>query len=669
VKGYPFQPGYSAAGVVLSNPSNRFGVEPGDLVAVGNVGHMSVATARGDDVYPIPDGVPLEEAALVQVGVICGQGVRRAAIAEGESVAVLGAGLIGAIAARLATAEGARPITVIARSHAKESSALAHGASRFLVSEEHAHEIEALESPVVIEATGDPAALRTAIAAAGDGARVVLLGSSRGVTRDIPTDVIRAKRLRLIGAHAVSLGIESRLTGTDLQRHEGLTFLDHLAAGRLQIADLLEDVVDPREAGAFYRRLASSSELIGARYDWTVLPANERVAHARLFRPPPLSARGIDMEHRPVPARRSSLRSVADWPGARRAAKPLRIGLMGCGDIALLNADAIHAAPRTELVACFDPVEELAREIAAAYDAVACSTSDALLGRPDVDAVLLAVPHHLHFPLGAEAASAGKHVIVEKPLAHELEAGRALVEAAERGGVSLSVCFPQRYEPAVVEARRLITEGAVGEVTGMTLRFLVDKPPSYWSGGFSGRAQTDWRRTRAKSGGGVLIMNLSHSVDLFRHLTGLEADAVVAQTQAEQPTSEIEDAVSITVRYVNGAIGSIHGATAVRGSATTELRLWGRYGQIAIEPKPLVYTLRALHGLRTGRWHSLVPSRDGINSRAVYFDQLAAAIGAGMPPDVTGHDGLAVQAFIEAAYRSAAAGEPISPRSLLEDRA
>jgi predicted dehydrogenase len=259
-------------------------------------------------------------------------------------------------------------------------------------------------------------------------------------------------------------------------------------------------------------------------------------------------------------------------------------------------------------------------------------------------------------------------VVVEKPLAHELDAARELVSAVEREGVTLSVCFPQRYETGVVEARRLITEGVLGEVTGMTLRFLVDKPPSYWSGGFSGRAQTDWRRTRAKSGGGVLIMNLSHSVDLFRHLTGLEAEVVVAHTQAEESTAEIEDAVSIAARYSNGAIGSILGATAVRGATTTELRLWGPDGQLAIEPVPLVYTLRVVDGLRTGRWQSLVPAKDGTNSRAVYFERLATAIGSGLEPEVTGEDGLAVQAFIEAAYRSAAEGESVRPRSLLEAR-
>jgi predicted dehydrogenase/threonine dehydrogenase-like Zn-dependent dehydrogenase len=661
VKGYPFQPGYSASGVVLSAPSASAGLEPGDSVAVANVPHASVATIGVDEVFRVPAGVPLVGAALMQIGVICGQGLRRADIAADESVVVIGAGLIGVVTARLAVANGFGPVTVVARSHAKQEIADGHGVYRFIASDEAPGDVERIGARVVIEATGDPAVFGTAVAAAGQGARVVLLGSPRGVTRDFPAEAVRAKGLRLIGAHVVG-------STPDARRREGVAFLEHLAGSRLHVDDLLDEVVDPREAEAFYRRLAGSRELVGARFDWTKLPAGERVARHSLLTPPTLSARGADMR-RPVPASRGVVPRVVRRPHSDGRVRPLRIGLLGCGDIAVQNADAISAAPSTRLVACFDPVDELALEIASTYGAARCASSEALLERPDVDAVLLAVPHHLHLPLGEQAASAGKHVIVEKPLAQDLEAARALVDAAGRAGVHLSVCFPQRYEPAVVEARRLLDAGAIGRVTGMTLRFLVDKPPSYWSGGFSGRAQTDWRRARAKSGGGVLIMNLSHSVDLFRHLTGLDADEVVAHTQADDPTSEIEDCVAITARYVNGAIGSILGATSVRGAETTELRLWGSDGQLAVEPVPLVYTLRALDGVRAGRWQALARPKNGSNGRTLYFERLAAAIGSSEEPEVTGRDGLAVQAFIEAAYRSAAEGERMRPGSLLEAKA
>src|SRR5262249_12575550 len=233
----------------------------------------------------------------------------------------------------------------------------------------------------------------------------------------------------------------------------------------------------------FYRRLARSPDMIGARFDWTALTAEERLASGQLLRLPDLSGRGVDDGRRPLP------------PGGRRrrtpalleledpfddVTGPLRIGMPGCGDITPLNAAAIGSAPNAEVTACFDPIRRLAEDVALQHGAVVTGSADELLARSDVDAVVLAVPHHLHAPLGADAAAAGKHVVVEKPLANDLRSGLDLVAAATRANVELSVCFPQRYEPSVVLARRLIEAGALGDLGGTLLNFLLDKSASYW---------------------------------------------------------------------------------------------------------------------------------------------------------------------------------------------
>ena len=132
--GFPHRPGYSAAGVVLATGRDVSGVKPEDLVAVRNVPHMSVVTAPAKSVHPVPAGVGEEAAAMVQFGVICGQGVRRAGIEKGDAVCVIGAGLIGLLSQRLAKAAGAGETTVVARSRAKERIATGGGA-RFLEAE------------------------------------------------------------------------------------------------------------------------------------------------------------------------------------------------------------------------------------------------------------------------------------------------------------------------------------------------------------------------------------------------------------------------------------------------------------------------------------------------------------------------------------------------------
>jgi 2-desacetyl-2-hydroxyethyl bacteriochlorophyllide A dehydrogenase len=662
---FPHRPGYSAAGVVLAASTD--GLQPGDRVAVRNAPHASVVTAPARSVHRVPASVAIEAAALVQLGVICGQGVRRAALDREEPVCIIGAGLVGALAGRLATAAGAGPITMVARSRSKQAVAQASGA-RFLVADGDREEVEALAAPVVIEATGDPEALALAVDAAGSAGRVVLLGSPRGVTADVPVAAIRSKRLHVIGAHVDTLAHESRLTGTDMHEREARAFLDLLAAGRVTVADLME-TVDPREADAFYRRLARVRDVVGACFDWTRLPPEERVGKGRLWALPDLSGRGMDFR-RPLPPngrrrRRVPLLDFTD-PMAE-ASGNLRVGLLGCGDIGVQNAAAIEVAPNVTLAACYDPVVALAEDVARAYGAEVAATSEALLANDRVDAILLSLPHHLHGPLGEEAAAAGKHVVVEKPLANSLEVAVKLVRAAEREGVVLSVCFPHRYQPETVVARRLIEAGALGELAGVLLNFFMDKPSSYWVGGFSGRAHSEWRSSRAQAGGGVLIMNLSHYLDLVRYLTGVEAEVVTGRTQAGDATAEVEDACSVSVTYANGAVGSLLGAAAVRGSEPrSELRLWGTEGHIALEPDPLVYTLRALDRLRTNRWQTFgrLPAA---NIRAIYFSRLATAIHRGESPDIDGADGLAVQAFIEAAYRSSESGRGVRPASILQE--
>jgi len=661
-----FRPGYSVAGRVLATGPDVAGIAPGDLVAARGVPHASIATVPAGSVYRVPPGVRAEDASLLMLAIISGQGVRLARLDPGAPLCILGAGLIGLLAQRLATVAGAGEVTVIATSRRNEGLAREGGASRFFTAAEDDEAIAALGAPVVIEATGDPNAIGTATLAAAESGRVVLLGSSRGTTPSFPVQRVRARRLELIGAHVGTLALEESRGGGDGHRREAELFLAALAAGRLRVDDLVGETIDPREAGSFYRRLAEGSTAIGARFDWTKLPYGGRASSGRLLSVPDLTGRGVDSERRTLPlgGRRGGSRGVDGVDAFAGSEGRLRVGLLGCGDIAVANAAAVAAAPNAVLTACFDPVKGLAEDIGRAHGAEAVVSAEALLERQDVDAVFLSVPHHLHSSLGMLAASAGKHLLVEKPPANNLSEAIELVEAAKRAGVALSFCFPQRYHPAAAAARTLIEAGAIGECGGTFAKLLQDRPPSYWRGGFSSRSVSGWRESRAQAGGGVLIMNLSHYVDLVRHLVGIEVEEVAAYGAAVDREAEVEDTISVTVRFSNGAVGTLVGSTAVRGTLTSELRVWGRNGHIVIEPRAQIYTQAAIDGVRTGRWQSLAPLPEN-QMRAVYLSRFATAIHRGQPPEVSPADGLAAQAFMEAAYRSSELGSAVRPGELL----
>ncbi len=642
----PYAPGYSLAGRVIDVGRGVRGVVEGDVVAAIRAPHASVVTVPARDVFTVAPHVRPESAALIRLGIVAGAGLRAGAVEAGKSVLVLGAGPIGVLAARRAVARGAGRVTIAARTARHESWGTGDPAVRFHVLS--AEELPARSADVVIDATGDPEAVCSAVEAAAVGGRVVLLGSPRGITQALPVDEIRAKEIRLVGAHVALLG-ETR------EREEGVAFLLELAAGSVTVDDLVGEPADPREAATLYRRLARS-EIGAARFTWGALPQEERRRRSRLFRAPDLSARGVEPDRKRLSPRPSG---TADAPlelphPFTGASGRLRIALVGCGEIAVRNAEAAALAPNVELVACFDTRRDLTADLAAAHDCRAEPSFDAVLDAADVDAVFLCLPHHLHASAAIAGLEAGKHVIVEKPLANDLGSALEIAAAAERARTELSVCFPFRYEPRVEAARRLVAAGALGELVGTLLGFLADKPESYWFGGFTSRTSSDWRASRAKAGGGILIMNLCHYIDLLRYLTGDEPAKVLALTGAVDRPGQIEDSVAATLQYEGGAIGTFFGSSAARGMpGRSELRLWGSEGHVVVEPDGSVFSERALPGLRSGRWHTFgeLPCW---NSRAVYLSRFASAVAEGRTPDVTLEDALAVQKFVELAYASAA---------------
>jgi 2-desacetyl-2-hydroxyethyl bacteriochlorophyllide A dehydrogenase len=648
--GFPYRPGYSGAGRVVAVGGKVSGIRDGDLVAVPRVPHASVATVAAARVYPLPRGVRAEDAALVYLAMISGYGVRRAALSSDTAFGVVGYGTIGALAQRLASVRGAGPATVIAASTRREQLASAGGAA-FVVGDP-----EGLELPVVIEATGDPAAFATAVAAAAPGGRIVLLGSPRG-TSELPFDELRRKRLELVGAHISALAAEARRDGGDPFRELAEDFLQALAASRIDVADLVNVVVDPREAGSFYRRLATDGSVLGARFDWSLVPDAERSRRGGLLSRPRLPLDGFEPDSVALPAP-----DVAPPPCVHVRGPSFRVGLLGCGEIGAQNARAIAAAEGVELTACFDPVETLAQDVSARFGGRPCRTPDELFAS-QLDAVLVATPHHLHAPLALDAIAAGLHVMVEKPLALNVAEAEQIVRAAASADVLLSTCFPYRYEAHVAAARRLVAAGAVGDANGVLVNYASDKPPSYWLGGFSGRAVAPWRASRSKAGGGVVIMNLCHYLDFVRYVGGLEAQTVVGSVDRSGGDA-VEDTAAAAITYTNGAVGSVFGSSAVRGAAFSEFRLWGDAGQVLLEPRARVYTLRAVEGVTPGRWHELPPPGPE-DVRAVYVERFAAAVHSGSPPDISGEDGLAVQAIMDALYESAARGEAVRPEDLL----
>jgi len=668
---FPHRPGCSASGRVIGLDPGVQGFRIGDEVALLDVPHQSIAAVPAERAFLVPAGTSLPDAAILQLALIAGLGVHQARLRSEEPLGIIGVGLIGALAQRLARLQGAGPCTTIARTPAKEGIARAGGAVAFLaVEEQGTSAVQHLELPVVIEATGDPEALALAIDAAAPGGRVIMLGSPRGQAPLALLETIRRKRLLLIGSHI------TRFEGTPGLGPAGLAamagrVLKALAAGSLSVADLLEDV-DPREAARLYRRLVNDRELVGARFDWTGFlngDAPIREGERRSCAPAGTAPQAI-----PPSAVTDRPGEGLSWGGGpagvrRQIDRPIRFGFVGCGEIAVFNAEAIATAPNTSTVACFDINPELAHDLAQRHGAVAMPSLPALLERDDVDAVVLSLPHHLHAPTALEAAQAGKHVVVEKPVATDLRSAAELVQAVERTGVALSVCFPERYSTGTTRAKEIVERNGLGDIFMVELLWYADKPPSYWFGGFTGRSASTWRMRPETSGGGVLLMNACHGLDLVRHVTGLEVASVSASTANVGKIGDVEDTFAIEVRFGNGALGIMAGTSTVGGLHHESLRFLGTDGWLGLRPVWEMRTSRRVAdlGIKVNVPIRLGPPSPPLVTRSRYFSRFASAVRDNRRPDVTGADGLWVQAVITAAYEAAMSGARVSPAGLLED--
>lgn len=265
----------------------------------------------------------------------------------------------------------------------------------------------------------------------------------------------------------------------------------------------------------------------------------------------------------------------------------VRYGMIGCGEIAVRSFEALVAASNAELAATFDVKQELAEDLAGRVEgAVACASQDELLARDDVEAVVVSTPHFLHEPIAVAAVQAGKHALVEKPIACTVAQGRRMVEAAAAADRLLGVCFVRRYTPGTDAVRRFVAEGHIGRVMAWVLLEMGYKKETYWTGGYSQRAKTDWRLRRETAGGGFLIMNTIHTLDHFRYVSGQEVlgARALGGTYNSPEGVEVEDLFSASVELSDGGIGVIAGGSAVPGSVRGNAqRLIGTRGQINFE--------------------------------------------------------------------------------------
>jgi predicted dehydrogenase len=340
----------------------------------------------------------------------------------------------------------------------------------------------------------------------------------------------------------------------------------------------------------------------------------------------------------------------------------VHIGIIGAGNISGTHARAIGEIPGAHVAAVFGPTRERAAALAAQHGATGYDSLDQFLRHKPMDMVAIGSPSGLHGEHGMAAAREGLHVLVEKPI--EITAARAdaLTAAAKTAGVTLGVIFQDRVKPDIVRLKTCVDEGAIGKPILASARVKWYRPPEYYR-------DSRWRGTWSLDGGGALMNQGVHTVDLLLWLAG-PVRRVFARAAAKLHAIEVEDTAVAVLEFASGAFGTLEATTSAYPGYARRLELTGSEGTAILDGDRLDLTGVRLqsdtHPTPVTPQSDTAPPVNAsspvvadVSAHRRVFEDFIAAVTDGRPPLCDGVAGRASVAVIEAIYRSSKQQVPV----------
>lgn len=334
--------------------------------------------------------------------------------------------------------------------------------------------------------------------------------------------------------------------------------------------------------------------------------------------------------------------------------KPLRFGLIGCGRVAHYHARALAKLGDAKLVTVCDVVPERADEYARLYGGEATYDYRRVLDRNDVDVVCIATPSGGHPAIGIDAARAGKHVVVEKPIGLTLAEIDALIGACDDAGVKLCAVHQNRFNPPVKRLRKALEEGRFGKLSHAAVAVRWNRNQDYYE-------QAKWRGTWLEDGG-VLMNQSIHGIDLLRWMMG-EPESVGAFTATQFRSIEGEDVGVAAIRFRSGTLGAIEASNNVYPANWEEtLTIFGEHGSASLGGVA-VNRIERWEFPCDGNGQDLMDEPDPASvygsGHGLLLEAMISAIRTDGLPPVTGQDGRAAVELVLAVYRSQETGSMI----------
>ncbi len=334
------------------------------------------------------------------------------------------------------------------------------------------------------------------------------------------------------------------------------------------------------------------------------------------------------------------------------------IGLIGGGNITETHARAACAVPGVEIAAIYGTNSEKVSRLTREYGGSAYSDFEQFLAHRPMNLVAIGSPSGLHAAQGIAAAQRGLHVLTEKPIDISTERADALIAEAEKAGVKLGVFFQDRSKPDMLRVKNALDAGLLGKPILADARVKWFRPPDYY-------ARSRWRGTFALDGGGALINQAVHTVDLLLWMFG-DVVSVQASSKTALHSIEAEDTLVALLQFASGAFGVLQATTSAYPGYPRRLELTGSEGTVIIEQDRLFAAdlrtppqdlLRGGEPDRNPSADSPVVS-DARGHQAVLEDFLAA-IQANTTPRCDGREGRRSLALVEAIYEACKTGKPV----------
>jgi predicted dehydrogenase len=311
----------------------------------------------------------------------------------------------------------------------------------------------------------------------------------------------------------------------------------------------------------------------------------------------------------------------------------MKFGLIGAGGIAQAYAQAFETTPTSQLVAVADVRPEAAQALAARVNAKAYPSYEAMIADQKLDAVIICTPPITHLEVSTYCLEHGIHVLCEKPLSIDSKSAKAMTDMAQEKGLILTMASKFRYVEDVIKAKSLVMSGVLGEIV-------------LFENAFTARVDMTnrWNANPAISGGGVLIDNGTHSIDIMRYFLGPLAQVQVVEGKRIQGL-EVEDTARIFVKSNTGVVGNVDLSWSINKDLDSYIRIYGSQGTISVGWKESKYKQTS-----SPDWVVFGQGYDKVQAFRSQIENFANGIRGTEPLLITAEDGLASVEVMEAAY-------------------